>query len=101
MGIEDIWPRLAPQTQEWLIANNGDAVPDDIAAEIDVIVDAVGSDDVWADDEDEDVPIADDEDDDEIEGEDDGDEDEEDYGGRYLTDDVVDWIEELANQDER
>jgi hypothetical protein len=104
MGIETIWPLLSADTRDWLIANNGDAVPADIAAEIDEAVDASGSDEVWADPDDsvvlrpadetsdEDADIDDDEDDEDDE------EDELEVGARYLADDVVDWIEEFANE---
>ena len=34
MGIEQWWTKLQPSTQEWLIENNGDEVPADVAAEI-------------------------------------------------------------------
>lgn len=34
VGIEQWWPKLQPATREWLIANNGDAVPTDIVVEI-------------------------------------------------------------------
>ncbi len=94
MGIDDIWTDLAPETRDWLIANNGDAVPADIAAEIDAAIDSAGADDVWADgDETTGGDVAVDE------GEPD-DPDDEDLGARYLTDEAVDWIEELANDDE-
>ncbi|MET3176789.1 UNVERIFIED_ORG: hypothetical protein ABIB52_004667 [Arthrobacter sp. UYCu721] len=28
------WSRLSPSTRAWLIDNNGDAVPDDVACEV-------------------------------------------------------------------
>jgi hypothetical protein len=34
MGIEAWWPLLRRASQKWLIDNNGDALSDDIAAEI-------------------------------------------------------------------
>ena len=34
MTIEAWWPRLRPETRQWLIANNGDAVTPAIAEEI-------------------------------------------------------------------
>lgn len=90
MGMGEIWERLAPETRDWLIANNGDAVPVDIAAQIDELVDATSTDDVWesAAATDAYVPM---EPDDEIEDA------AEDPGARYLTDDAVDWIEGNAN----
>ncbi|WP_344094319.1 hypothetical protein [Microbacterium deminutum] len=92
MGIDEIWAELAPETRDWLVANNGDAIPADIAAEIDGAVDAVVADDVWASDSE--SPGADAADHDEP---DDGDDE---LGARYLTDEAVDWIEELANEDD-
>ena len=105
MGIETIWPLLSADTRDWLIANNGDAVPADIAAEIDEAVDASGSDEVWAADDDivvarpADEAVAEDAEEDEEDEEDDED-DEVEVGARYLADDVVDWIEEFANESE-
>lgn len=95
--MEEFWPLLSPSTREWLIANNGDAVPFDMATEIDDLVEATGADDVW-----DRAPIdgttpqpTDDGDDDE----DDEDDDEEQSEVRYLTDDAVDWIEARANDE--
>lgn len=34
MGIEAWWPLLRRESKKWLISNNGDALPDAIAAEI-------------------------------------------------------------------
>ncbi len=34
MDISEWWAKLAPSTQAWLIANNGDGVPAEIVAEI-------------------------------------------------------------------
>src|SRR5688500_19077632 len=34
MSIEEWWPKLKPSTREWLIENNGDAVPTEVVAEI-------------------------------------------------------------------
>lgn len=33
MTVERWWPKLRPETREWLIANNGDAVPVEIVDE--------------------------------------------------------------------
>ena len=65
------WFKLRPQTQEWLIANNGDAVPPWV---IDEITRAGGSvePDAWWDGQN--GPA-----------------------GYYLSDAAVDWIEEVAN----
>ncbi|MGU3645187.1 hypothetical protein ACLBXX_09485 [Microbacterium sp. C23T] len=95
MAMDEIWARLAPVTRDWLIANNGDAVPADIAAEIDEVADSASADDVWAVDPEPGADDALDLDDDES-----GDPDSEDGPGvRYLADDVVDWIEEQANNE--
>lgn len=95
MGMEDIWTRLSVRTRDWLVANNGDQIPDDIAEEIDDAVEAADVDDVWAvegdlvsargltpDDEDEDDEV-----------------DDEEFGPRFLSDDAVDWIEEFADEE--
>ena len=34
MPIHEWWPRLRTETREWLVANNGDVVPEAIAQEI-------------------------------------------------------------------
>ncbi|KQQ67470.1 hypothetical protein [Microbacterium sp. Leaf320] len=34
MSIEEIWPTLAPETREWLIAHNGEPIPTDVASAI-------------------------------------------------------------------
>jgi len=96
MGMEEIWMRLAPDTRDWLIANNGDAIPADIAAEIEELVEAAGADEVWA------VPAGPDGgplDPDDVDDTDSlGDEDD-DPGARYLAEDAVEWIEEYANDE--
>ena len=74
MGIEEWWSDLSGFEQQWLIANNGDAIPDGIVASI---VEAGGTVQiVGEDDEAEDVPP-----------------------GSYLNDEDVDWIEEVANDE--
>ncbi len=63
------WPQLRSETQAWLIENNSDAVPADIAREIELAgggAGLVGSDD------------------DEV-------------SGVHLSDEAVDWIEAVAN----
>lgn len=75
MGIEEWWGRLGPAERQWLIDNNGDALPDALVASIveaGGVVQVVGAEDVA-----EDVPP-----------------------GSYLADDDVDWIEETANEDD-
>ena len=34
MNIEEWWPKLTPETREWLIANNGDVIPAHILDEL-------------------------------------------------------------------
>ena len=34
MSIEAWWPRIPHESRQWLVENNGDAVRDDIVAEI-------------------------------------------------------------------
>jgi hypothetical protein len=34
MNIDEWWPRLQPATREWLLANNGDAIPAEIVNEL-------------------------------------------------------------------
>ena len=34
MRIEEWWPKLDPETREWLIANNGDVVPTTVLGQI-------------------------------------------------------------------
>ena len=70
MNIELWWPKLTPSTRDWLMENNGDAVPPKVVAEI---TRAGGSA----------VPDSDSEDSD-----------------HYLSDQDVDWIETLANGEE-
>lgn len=91
MGMEQIWPGLSPETRDWLIANNGDAIPADIAAEIDELVDAADAEDVWAV-EPAAAPAV-------LEPEDEIQDADEDPGARYLAEDAIDWIEETANDE--
>jgi len=73
MSIEVWWPRLQPATRDWLIANNGDAVPTAIVEEIAEVGGPVRSDPWWAAQ--------------------DG------TTGDYLPDAATDWIEEIANDE--
>jgi hypothetical protein len=34
MDMSQVWPRLAPSTQTWLVEHNGEPLPDDILDEI-------------------------------------------------------------------
>jgi hypothetical protein len=71
MSIEQWWPRLKPSTQEWLTANNGDAVPSDMVAEITAAGGVISSDAWWVGQT---GPT-----------------------GFYFSDDATDWIEAVAN----
>ena len=98
MGMDEIWARLALDTRDWLIANNGDAVPADIAAEIDELVEAIGADEVWAfaPGASSSAPL----DPDDIDDSDGLVDEEDEPGARYLAEDAVDWIEEYANDEQ-
>ena len=70
MDIELWWPRLTPSTREWLIQNNGDTVPPKVVEEITRAGGELATD---SDSE---------------------------QSGVYLSDDDVDWIETVANEEE-
>jgi hypothetical protein len=74
MDIQNWWPQLTHPTREWLIANNGDAVPAEIRAEIAAAGGPDTSETWWTN---------------QIDSE-----------GFHFPDDAVDWVEALAN-DER
>ena len=71
MSIDVWWPELRPGTRDWLIANNGDAVPTPIRQEIQEAGGPPGSDAWWVT---QGGPT-----------------------GTYLPDAATDWIEEIAN----
>lgn len=71
MSMEVWWPRLRQETRDWLIANNGDALPVSVVAEITRAGGLVGTDAWWVG---QNGPT-----------------------GFYLSDAAVDWIEEVAN----
>jgi len=71
MSIEQWWPKLKPSTQDWLIENNGDAVPAETLAEIENAGGHVASGDWWVGDN---GP-----------------------SGFYFSDEAVDWIEAVGN----
>ncbi len=73
MDIDEWWYRLRPETQEWLIANNGDAVPEDMVAEIVQAGAVIGSDSWWIG--------------------------EPGQPGFFLSDAAIDWIEAVANEE--
>jgi hypothetical protein len=67
------WRRLTPATREWLIENNGDAVPHHIVAEIVDVGGSIASDTWWSG--------------------------ETDSEGFHFSDEAVDWIEAAANSE--
>ena len=71
LSIEDWWPRLPQETRDWLVANNGDVVPRWVTEQITRAGGLVTNDAWWV-------------------GQ---------YGstGLYLSDEAVDWIDEVAN----
>ncbi|WP_226760030.1 hypothetical protein [Arthrobacter sp. SO3] len=71
MRIEQWWPRLKPSTREWLVENNGDAVPPEMIVEITQAGGSVSSDAWWVG---ESRP-----------------------SGFYFSDEGVDWIEAVGN----
>jgi hypothetical protein len=70
---EQWWSRLKPATRAWLIDNNGDAVPDDVATEV-----ATAGGPVAAEVAAENGP----------------------QPGLFYPDDIVDWVEEIANDED-
>ena len=74
MDVEQWWRKLSASSPEWLIENNGDVVPVEIAAEI---ADAAGSidDDAWR--------VGNSE-----------------PSGFYFSDDAVDWIEAVSDSEQ-
>jgi len=73
MRIEQWWPTLQQQTRDWLIANNGDAVPPAVRAEIAEAGGPATSDAWWVTGEDTTGPV--------------------------MPDEAIDWIEETANEE--
>lgn len=71
VSIEQWWPELHPSTRDWLIANNGDAVPAPIVEEIARAGGAITSDAWWVG--------------------------QNDASGFYLSDAAIDWVDEVAN----
>ena len=70
-SLEEWWPRLSQATRDWLIANNGDVVRASVVEEIKRAGGLVTSDAWWVGQS---GPT-----------------------GFYLSDEAVDWIEEVAN----
>jgi hypothetical protein len=73
MRIEDWWPKVDQSTQQWLIDNNGDVVPQNILDQITAVAGAPTADASWVGDNDPD--------------------------GFLLSDEAIDWIEETANDE--
>jgi hypothetical protein len=71
VSIETWWPKLRPETRDWLVANNGDVVPASVVEEIEQAGGSITTDAWWVG---ENGPT-----------------------GLYLSDAAVDWIDELAN----
>jgi len=67
------WRRLTPKTQQWLIDNNGDAVPEEIVREIVDVGGSIASEAWWAG--------------------------ETDSSGFHFSDEAVDWIEAVGNRE--
>ncbi|PRY68461.1 hypothetical protein B0I08_104163 [Glaciihabitans tibetensis] len=74
MEIAEWWPKLTHATRDWLLANNGDAVPAEIMTEIAAAGGPGKSEPWWTNQIDSD--------------------------GFYFPDDASDWVEAVAN-DER
>lgn len=71
MSIEAWWPKLRQESRDYLIANNGDVVPARLVEEIAGVGGAITTDAWWV-------------------GRDDP-------TGFYLSDEGIDWIDEVAN----
>ena len=71
MNIDEWWPKLDPSAQEWLIANNGDAVSAEVLGQIAAAGGDVTPDSRWVGESDE--------------------------AGFFLSDEGTDWIETIAN----
>ncbi|MEO6142872.1 MAG: hypothetical protein ABIP19_02745 [Dermatophilaceae bacterium] len=71
MSMEMWWPTLLPETQDWLVAHNGEALPSSVIQEITQAAGSVTSDAWWVG---QNGPT-----------------------GFYLSDAAIDWIEEVAN----
>lgn len=74
MDFPQIWPHLSTSSQSWLMEHNGEPLPDDLVAEILSVTGGEQSAQWWTGSS--------------VEGE------------TQLTDEVVDWIETVANDDQ-
>lgn len=73
MDLPQLWPLLPTSTRSWLVDHNGEALPDEIVAEILRVTGNQTSPQWWA------GPSTE--------------------GGTQLTDEAVDWIETVANDE--
>lgn len=73
MHIEEWWPKLAPSTRHWLINHNGEVVPPSILDQITAAAGVPEEDSSWFESK---VPE-----------------------GILLSDEAIDWIEEMANDE--
>ena len=73
MDFAQIWPHLAPLSRSWLLEHNGEPLPDDLIGEVIGVAGGEQNADWWT------GPSVD--------------------GQTQLTDEVIDWIETVANDD--
>ena len=73
LDLEQWWPRLGASTQQWLVDNNGDAVPAEIHEAILSAGGSLAPGDWWAETDD--------------------------PSGLYFSDAGIDWIEAAANNE--
>jgi len=73
VSLETWWPLLRPETRDWLIANNGDALSKPVLDDITRVCGSVPADAWWVGDTG--------------------------SNGFSLSDAAVDWIEEVANEE--
>lgn len=73
MNIDELWPRLDTATRDWLIAHDGEAVPEHVLVQIAAAGGAVTSDAWWVG-----QPGPD---------------------GFYLSDEATDWVEATSNSE--
>ena len=71
MSIEQWWPRLTPESREWLIANNGDVIAPPVLEEITRVAGPISTAAWWVG--------------------------RQEPSGWFLSDAAVDWIEGAAN----
>jgi hypothetical protein len=73
MDISEWWPKLSDSARAWLVAHNGEPIPDDVARQILAATDGTTDPAWWAGDSTD--------------------------GESQLTDEAVDWIESAANDE--